>query len=715
MPVSPIRPLGCSPSSVFWCPRECLRQGQNTLTLISQGSWILYDALALQLAPEEAGKQSSLANLNIQPTPLLKRQQGQEALLQIVRARVDVSGQPGKITFEVAGPDWKKTFEATCQLAIGTFTTDLLLPERKASEQVTVTARMGQSIASAEVTLAPVKRWHIFLATSAHTDIGYTDRQDRVELVHDYNTELALLQVEEYPAFAWTLETSWQAENFARKYPLAEVEKLYQAMRDGRLGLNAGYLNMLTGLCSHEELNRWLYYSASLHRKYGVPFEFASTTDVPSQVWSIPTTLVAAGVKYYACGINSYRGPFGAYWSGHPYWWEGPDGSKVLAYFAPGYAHAMSMLSTREQLLGWMIAATNRGADFPWDALYAYGGISDNMRLPESYASVAQWWADEYEYPKLHIGPSEDYFHYMEANWGDTLPAIKGDAGVYWEDGAASSAFETAINRNAHELASHADSLFAVTRTQEEYRPPKQRELYNLWKDILLFDEHTWGAAGSISDPDGAQTREQWEVKADFAERARDVSELLAEEGMQRLAAQIGTAGPSVVVFNGTGWERKATFVSMPTLVGHIPADPVTGKPLPTVQDSSQLLFRVPFIPAWGYVSLPLIGGQPVKAEDVALSGEPVLENARYRAEFDTKTGAISSLLDKATGRELADPEAPYGLGEYLYVSGGDDTDMIFPGTGRAPEPDSASAGRRALPTAATAWPGHPDGRHGEL
>ncbi len=86
---------GVQPQLSFYVPEGVLKQGQHTLTLVSQASWILYDALALQLAPEEAGKQSSLAKLSSQPTPLLKRQQEQEALLQIVREHVDVSGQPG--------------------------------------------------------------------------------------------------------------------------------------------------------------------------------------------------------------------------------------------------------------------------------------------------------------------------------------------------------------------------------------------------------------------------------------------------------------------------------------------------------------------------------------------------------------------------------------------------------------------------------------------
>ncbi|MGA2749639.1 MAG: hypothetical protein ABSG59_12765 [Verrucomicrobiota bacterium] len=39
----------------------------------------------------------------------------------------------------------------------------------------------------------------------------------------------------------------------------------------------------------------------------------------------------------------------------------------------------------------------------------------------------------------------------------------------------------------------------------------------HVWHNILLYDEHTWGAAGSISSPIAEQTVKQWEVKSSFA------------------------------------------------------------------------------------------------------------------------------------------------------------------------------------------------------
>ncbi len=43
------------------------------------------------------------------------------------------------------------------------------------------------------------------------------------------------------------------------------------------------------------------------------------------------------------------------------------------------------------------------------------------------------------------------------------------------------------------------------------------------------------------------------------------------------------------------------------------------------------------------------------------------LETAFYRARFDLQRGAIASLVEKASGRELVDKTSPYALGQFLH------------------------------------------------
>src|SRR2546430_4160182 len=90
----------------------------------------------------------------------------------------------------------------------------------------------------------------------------------------------------------------------------------------------------------------------------------------------------------------------------------------------------------------------------------------------------------------------------------------------YREDGAASTAAELGRYRAA-QLAARAAELLALwdEKTEPlgggasdriEQRAAARRRM---WRDLLLFGEHTWGASSGGSDPGGAEIVAQWQYK----------------------------------------------------------------------------------------------------------------------------------------------------------------------------------------------------------
>ena len=79
---------------------------------------------------------------------------------------------------------------------------------------------------------------------------------------------------------------------------------------------------------------------------------------------------------------------------------------------------------------------------------------------------------------------------------------MRGDFTPYWEDGARSSSRETAMARHASERLVQAESLWAIWR----HKFPVA-EFSTAWRDVLLYNEHTWGAHCSISQPDSPFTQ----------------------------------------------------------------------------------------------------------------------------------------------------------------------------------------------------------------
>ena len=99
----------------------------------------------------------------------------------------------------------------------------------------------------------------------SHNDIGYTDIQPNIakKQAHNVLRALELIQkTKDYPAgsrFKWNLEVMIPYENFHAIATPEQEKQFEQAVRDGNIGIDAMYANLLTGLCRSEELMRQFF------------------------------------------------------------------------------------------------------------------------------------------------------------------------------------------------------------------------------------------------------------------------------------------------------------------------------------------------------------------------------------------------------------------------------------------------------------------------
>ena len=76
-------------------------------------------------------------------------------------------------------------------------------------------------------------------------------------------------------------------------------------------------------------------------------------------------------------------------------------------------------------------------------------------------------------------------FHDFDARYGRTLPTLRGDYTGFWEDGAASTAVETAVNRNAAEAFAQDQSLFAIL-SPSRYPDAAFRDAWKKYQDAQV-------------------------------------------------------------------------------------------------------------------------------------------------------------------------------------------------------------------------------------
>ena len=667
-------------------PAKMFVQGRNDLVLAcTEGSWVQYDAVTLTNDPEAKTPEPQIQSVTVAATPFFIRQEGK--VRRAVDVTVGLSAPVADLVLRVESGGETIEIPVKQLPQFGSVSREVGVPDAAGPVDVKATAVVGSSSKSASARVEPQKKWKIFVAPSAHTDIGYTDIQPKCVERHNENIDAAVAICDRSPDFRWNLEVAWQAENYlhARKGP--RLEKFLKLARDGRIGVQALYCNILTGLCSHEEACRFTALARDVSQRYGILYRSAMISDVPTQEASLPMILANSGIRYFSSGINTTRAiTFTQLFNKCPAWWEGPDGSRVLMMWVPGYAHAagwaldQSVERARGPVLN-AIRGLEARKDYPYDATFLHGAYGDNQALNPRLAEVVKAWNERYEYPKVIFCRNDEFFEYIEKHHGDKLPVFRGSGGTYWEDGAGSSARETAMVRRAHEATASAEKFSALARRINPLAKYPADAIYSAWRNCLLYDEHTWGAYCSIDQPESQFTKDQWKIKAQFAVDAERESAKLQGRAVEGLASLVRTDGRALVVMNPTSWPRTdVVFATLPPGTAVVEPGVAACEFIGSANEPSTALL-VRDVPACGYRVLKL--GPARELPKPQLDQGNVLESRFYRLTFDPATGGIASVLDKETGRELVDPKAPYRLNQYLYVAGGAKTRIVETG----PEP----------------------------
>src|SRR3989449_872684 len=285
------------------------------------------------------------------------------------------------------------------------------------------------------------------------------------------------------PDYRWTAECALQVISYVETRSPEAAGALVEAIRGGKIGFQALFANLLTGLLDHETLARVVWPAGLLARERGLGFAAAQLTDVPGQTLTFPTVLAASGVRYLATGPNPERAVpllsaadgaaagLAGDWPVYPqaYWWEGPDGGRVLHWRAYRYGDAtrfgfdVGPDEMGRRLSDWLL--TNPvflSPGYPFDIALLYGAsASDNAPIDERLVPNIEAFNRRLAFPRVLPGRAEDFFRDLERRWGAELPGRCGDTGCYWEDGAASTAAGRAPVRRAPPAARAAGRVSA--------------------------------------------------------------------------------------------------------------------------------------------------------------------------------------------------------------------------------------------------------------
>ena len=662
-----------------------LTRGWNRITLTNvQGGWTLYDCVELRTDPE-GGVAPPWWIEDVVALPFyVRRGQG---CRQLVEIRTVNLGRRRRVDAEVRVGD--QCVRRDIMLPLGPGRATVEVPPWEGTVLANVVLEDASTQSQWDGPLEPGRHYTLYLVQHAHTKVGATHPQLQCAERHATNLDRAIRfceQTEDWPEdsqFKWTVDASWTLEHFLNTRPPRQVERLLYWIQDGRIAIEAMYVHPLSGLCTAEELIRLLYTAGSVKHLYEVPLTTAMLTDVPGHSWFMPEVLMRSGVRHLSVAQGSRGGAFHANADLRvpAFYWEGPAGARVLTWLSRDDAEAARLgfrdgVDVAHQRLREWLCAYDRQDDPP-DVVYLRAGFGANGLADLSQAETVREWNQRWAWPHVVIATSQQCFAELESRCRDRLPTRRGDWAGWWEDGAASAAIQTHVNRANHRVLAEAEKWLTLAMMLGLMEYPAG-DLNQAYKHMILFDEHTWGASPEVIQRDPEQCDVQWQFKTDCCESARMISQRLLEEALEAIAAHVDREEPYCVVFNSSGFSRRDTVVvSMPReLFGQDNPrlmDMDTDEILPTQflddeEGSATCVVALPELPAVGF---RVLGPSPeTSGSGPTLAVADELVNDWYRLRVDPATGSVVSLHDKMLRCELVDGDSPYGFGSFVYHRG---------------------------------------------
>ena len=409
-----------------------------------------------------------------------------------------------------------------------------------------------------------------------------------------------------------------------------------------------------------------------LSRETGVTIESAMLTDIPGFTWGLVPVLAQNGVKYLSIGPNfGHRiGYLSRELGDKPFYWESPSGKERVLTWVSGAGYAWfhtglgftNLTNLLDELNVFKYLDSLQQTDYQYDITHMRYNIgADNGPPDPALANTVHAWNERYVSPRLIISSTTKLFEEFESRYGPQLPVFRGDMTGHWEDGVASSAKETALIRRVAESLVQIEALSAMLD-----HPLSTDELYQAWKFVLLYYEHTWGSWNSVSEPESEFTIRQWEQKREFARQAATKADDLR---IAVLSGRWSEGSSTVEVLNTLSWPRNDVILlpADQSAAGDRVLDEFGIQVRSQRLSSGELAFLAEEVPA--------LGSRRYSIETGTVEGqrEPdtdsVVSTNSFSVVLNRATGTIASLEFLPANWDLVDTDSGNGLNEYLYVS----------------------------------------------
>ena len=355
--------------------------------------------------------------------------------------------------------------------------------------------------------------------------------------------------------------------------------------------------------------------------------------DTFGHTWQMPQILLNGGCKYfYFC-----RGGRG----NMMFWWQAPDGSKVLAFDEPatGGWYNGDVGSNRFDRL--MDFANKTGSK---DMLWVYGVGNHGGGPTRENIETALGFQKSDVLPNVKFSTATEFFHQLEKYDLSKLPVVNNDlnttssAGFYGTYTTHSDIKRW--NRDAEAMTESAEAIAAVASRYGFEYPSK--EFRKNWENITWNHHHDTLPGTSIHP--------SYDYSEKIFKRVMDSSGKIGNDALALLATKIKGDGNSIVVFNPCAFTRDG-FVEVDGNSGNVV---MAGKSISEIQQlpNGKMLFYAKSLPPLGYRTYSFATGTGETSRMLQISDDgTTLESPQYKVVIDAAHGVVTEIFDKASGK----------------------------------------------------------------
>lgn len=396
----------------------------------------------------------------------------------------------------------------------------------------------------------PNRKWTMYIMHHSHTDIGYTDLQERIIYNHiDYIRTAVNTAKEGHRAdsvdknFKWNCETYYCVERFLEEAAEEEKQDLYAMIKSNNIGLSATYLNF-NDLVDKKILNKRTREMVEHFNAQGIDIKVAMNADVNGVSLGTLDVLLDNGIEFLFTNIHTHHGMYPLYQNQKPYYWENKEGKRLLVFSGEHYnlGNALGLIynkninfmtenyfgantkpkthieTLKDNIVNYLTSCEENGYHYDFIPACVSGVFSDNAPpntdIIRTITSFNEAYGDEI---RLEMVTIQEFYDKIKDQVKDA-PVYKGDLNDWWANGVASTPYAVKHYKEAQRMYHLCDRL------DTQGHVSKKELIREAEDNLLLYAEHTWGHSATITNPYDTMVQNLDIRKTSYASKAHEAS-----------------------------------------------------------------------------------------------------------------------------------------------------------------------------------------------